>query len=49
MLKWEPYEEKYFFLLHDMYDVLDGNVAKDAPSLWKFTTDGLKKHNMAIS
>lgn len=49
MLKWEPYEEKYFFLITDMYDILDGIQAKDAPSIWKFTTEGLKKHNMALS
>jgi len=39
---WEPYDEKYFFLITDMYNIWDGENAADKPSNWKFTTEGLK-------
>lgn len=49
LMKWEPYTEEYFFLINDMYDIIDGVNASDGPSRWKFTTEALNKHDMALS
>jgi hypothetical protein len=46
--RWEPYEEQYFFLLEDMYDIVDGMQASDKPSKWRYTTEGMKGHDMGL-
>jgi hypothetical protein len=27
LMRWEPYEEKYFFLINDMYEIHEGGKA----------------------
>lgn len=48
-MRWEPYDEKYFFLITDLYEIHEGFQAENKPSKWLFTTEGLKGHDMAIS
>jgi len=48
-MKWDIYEEKYFFLITDIYDIWDGEQAADKPSKWSFSSEGLKGHDLAIS
>ncbi len=49
MMKWEGYEEKYFFTLDMMWTVYDGVKAKGRPSKWYFTVEGLKGHEIALT
>jgi len=48
LLKWEPYEEMYFFLLTDLWYVYDDLDAKMGPSNWEFSKEGLKEHDEAM-
>lgn len=48
-MKWEPYEEKYFFLLTDIWQIMDNKNAVDGPSNWKVKNEDLSRHNIAIS
>jgi hypothetical protein len=49
LMKWEPYEEKYFFLLTDIWEIEDNIKGYNGPSDWKVKTEGLNKHNIAIT
>jgi len=40
-MAWEPYTEKYFFRIDDIWNAIDGDKASGKPSRWKFTTEGL--------
>jgi hypothetical protein len=43
-LAWEPYEEKYFFRITDIWQYNDGTGASGKPSKWEYTTNNLAGH-----
>lgn len=49
LLKWEPYTEKYFFNIEDLYRRFDGKQAINKPSRWEFSTEKMKKHEIGLT
>jgi len=47
LLKWEPYEEKYFFEVTDIYK-LDRDAGANALPNWKWSSEGLEGHAVAF-
>jgi len=45
LLKWEPYEELYFFLLSDLWSLYDDTTAQMGPSDWQFSKYDLEGHD----